>query len=121
MWFLRAVVSASPPDAEQDRDHPAAGRGNAPPDTGRWAKATQRLAMGAVEDLAALLGPRAGGGPDFPYRSPFNPRSTTMEEWLVMGGAVFLICLVYPPLLGVVIGAGGLMLATVVVYKLLGG
>jgi hypothetical protein len=44
-----------------------------------------------------------------------------MEEWLVMGGAVFLICLVYPPLLGVVIGAGGLMLATVVVYKLLGG
>jgi hypothetical protein len=44
-----------------------------------------------------------------------------MENWLVMGAAVLVICLVYPPLLGVVIGAGGLMLATVVIYKLLGG
>jgi hypothetical protein len=121
MWFSRAVVSTGPPDAEQDRDHPAAGRGQAAPDTGRWAKATQRLATGAVEDLAALLGPRPQVARISLTDPPFNPRSTTMEEWLVMGGAVFLICLVYPPLLGVVIGAGGLMLATVVIYKLLGG
>lgn len=44
-----------------------------------------------------------------------------MEEWMVMGGALFVICLVYPPLLGFVIGVGGVMLATVVIHKLLGG
>jgi len=44
-----------------------------------------------------------------------------MEEWMVMGGAILVSCLIYPPLLGVVIGAGGVMLLSVVIYKLLGG
>lgn len=44
-----------------------------------------------------------------------------MEQWMVMGAAVLVIGMIYPPLLGVVIGAGGIMLATLVVYKLIGG
>jgi len=44
-----------------------------------------------------------------------------MEQWLVMGAVVLVICIVYPPFLGAVIGAGGFMLATLLLYKLLGG
>jgi hypothetical protein len=44
-----------------------------------------------------------------------------MEQWMVMGAAVLVIGIVYPPFFGVVIGAGGIMLVTVVIYKLLGG
>jgi hypothetical protein len=44
-----------------------------------------------------------------------------MEQWMVMGAAVLVIGMIYPPLFGVVIGAGGIMLATVVVYKMIGG
>lgn len=44
-----------------------------------------------------------------------------MEEWLVMGGAVLLVCLIYPPFLGFIMGMGSIMLATYVVFKLLGG
>jgi hypothetical protein len=44
-----------------------------------------------------------------------------MEQWIVMGVAVLVIGMIYPPLFGVVIGAGGLMLATVVVHRMIGG
>jgi hypothetical protein len=44
-----------------------------------------------------------------------------MEQWLVMGAVVLVICIVHPPFLGAVIGVGGIMLATVLLYKLVGG
>jgi hypothetical protein len=44
-----------------------------------------------------------------------------MEQWMVMGAAILVIGMLYPPLFGVVIGAGGIMLVVVVAYKFLGG
>ncbi len=44
-----------------------------------------------------------------------------MEQWMVMGVAVLVIGMIYPPLFGFVIGAGGIMLATIIVHKLIGG
>lgn len=44
-----------------------------------------------------------------------------MEEWMVMGGAMLLICLFYPPFLGFIMGMGFMMLATYIVFKIIGG
>lgn len=44
-----------------------------------------------------------------------------MENWMVMGGAILLVCLLFPPFLGFVVGMGAMMLATYAVYKILGG
>lgn len=44
-----------------------------------------------------------------------------MEQWMVMGGAILIIGMIYPPFFGVVIGAGGFMLLCTLFYKVLGG
>ena len=44
-----------------------------------------------------------------------------MEQWMVMAGAILVIAILYPPILGVVMGAGFIMLVTMVAFKLLGG
>lgn len=44
-----------------------------------------------------------------------------MEQWIVMGVAILIVAMIYPPLFGVVIGAGGFMLLCTVIYKILGG
>ena len=44
-----------------------------------------------------------------------------MENWAVMGAVVLVLCLFNPPFFGAVIGAGGIMLATFILFKLLGG
>lgn len=44
-----------------------------------------------------------------------------MQEWLIMGGALLLVCLFVPAFAGLVVGAGAVMLLTVLLYKLLGG
>jgi hypothetical protein len=43
-----------------------------------------------------------------------------MENWMVMGGAILLVCLLCPAVLGFAIGAGGVMLLTVLIYAVLG-
>lgn len=43
-----------------------------------------------------------------------------MENWLVMGAAVLLLACLYPPILGVVAGAGVVMLGTIILAKILG-
>lgn len=43
-----------------------------------------------------------------------------MDNWMVLAGAVFLIACLYPPFLGVVMGAGAVILVTVVIGKLIG-
>ena len=43
-----------------------------------------------------------------------------MESWMVLGGAIVIIAIVYPPILGVVMGAGAVVLATLVIGKLVG-
>lgn len=42
-----------------------------------------------------------------------------MENWLVMGVAILVVCALCPPLFGFVMGAGGIMLATCVVYAII--
>jgi len=44
-----------------------------------------------------------------------------MENWMVMGAALLILCAIHPPFLGVVAGAGGVMLLTVILFKLFGG
>jgi hypothetical protein len=43
-----------------------------------------------------------------------------MENWLVMGGAILFIAFLYPPILGVVAGAGVIVLGTIILAKILG-
>ncbi len=43
-----------------------------------------------------------------------------MENWLVMGGAILLVACFYPPFLGLVMGAGAVIVATIVVGKIIG-
>lgn len=42
-----------------------------------------------------------------------------MENWMVMGGAVLLVCMLYPPFLGFVIGVGIMAVATMIVFFLI--
>ena len=44
-----------------------------------------------------------------------------MEQWLVMGAAILIVGMIYPPLFGVVIGAGAFMLLCTIIFKMLGG
>lgn len=44
-----------------------------------------------------------------------------MDEWLVLLGAIAIVCLVCPPILGFFMGVGAMVAATYVVYKILGG
>jgi hypothetical protein len=44
-----------------------------------------------------------------------------MNRWAVMLGAIALVCMIYPPMLGLFLGMGFVMGMTFVVYKLLGG
>jgi hypothetical protein len=44
-----------------------------------------------------------------------------MESWMVMGAILLLLCVFHPPFLGLVAGAGGVMLLTVVLSKIFGG
>lgn len=44
-----------------------------------------------------------------------------MEQWMVMAGAILVIAIFFPPILGVVAGAAAVMLLTMVIYKILGG
>ena len=44
-----------------------------------------------------------------------------MENWIVMAAATLIVCALFPPLLGFLIGAGGIMLATCVVYAIICG
>jgi hypothetical protein len=44
-----------------------------------------------------------------------------MERWIVMAGAIALVGLFCPAVLGFVIGAGGIMLATCIVYAVISG
>ena len=44
-----------------------------------------------------------------------------MENWLVMLAAMAIVCVIYPPVLGVFIGIGIMAGATYIVFKLLGG
>lgn len=43
-----------------------------------------------------------------------------MENWLVMGGAILLIACMYPPFLGLVMGAGAVIAVTIVIGKIIG-
>jgi Flp pilus assembly protein protease CpaA len=43
-----------------------------------------------------------------------------MENWMVLAGAVVVIACLYPPFLGVVMGAGAVVLLTVVIGKMMG-
>lgn len=43
-----------------------------------------------------------------------------MESWMVMGGAILLLACLYPPFLGVVAGAGILIVATIIVGHIIG-
>lgn len=43
-----------------------------------------------------------------------------MESWLVMLVALIIVCALCPPLLGFIMGAGAVMIATVVIGKFLG-
>jgi hypothetical protein len=42
-----------------------------------------------------------------------------MESWMVMGGAILLVCLFCPAVLGFVAGVGSIMLLTLVVFAIL--
>lgn len=44
-----------------------------------------------------------------------------MEQWMVMGAAILVIGMLYPPLFGVVMGAGFIMGIMFVAYKMMGG
>lgn len=44
-----------------------------------------------------------------------------MENWIVMGAVVFALCLIHPPFFGGVLSVGFMMLATFIVFKLIGG
>lgn len=44
-----------------------------------------------------------------------------MENWIVMGAVVFAVCLIHPPFLGGVLSVCVMMLATYIVFKLIGG
>lgn len=44
-----------------------------------------------------------------------------MENWMVLGGAALLICLLYPPFLGFMMGIGAIVVLTFIITKMIGG
>lgn len=43
-----------------------------------------------------------------------------MENWVVMCGAILLIACLYPPILGVVMGAGAVIGLSIIIGKIIG-
>jgi len=43
-----------------------------------------------------------------------------MEQWMIMGAVVLVVCIFCPPLFGVVMGAGAILLGSLVIAKILG-
>lgn len=44
-----------------------------------------------------------------------------MRPWIILAGVVLILCVIYPPFLGFVIGVVGFHLMAFIVFKSLGG